>query len=131
MGEIRLRVFQNRTLRRISEPKRNESGEWRTLHKEELHSLYRSLNIVMVIKFRRLRWAGHVARMEDSNGAFTILIDYLTGNITFGRPRCRWEDGIRKDVEEIDINTRNCVDSAQERGYWRVLVIVVLNLRVI
>ena len=92
--------------------------------------MYISPNRVRVIKFRRLRWAGHVARMEDSNGAFTILIDYLTGNITFGRPRCRWEDGIRKDVEEIDINTRNCVDSRHDRGYFRALVNAALDLPV-
>ena len=62
--ESRLRVFENRTLRRIFVPKRDENGEWRRFHNEELHSLYRSPNIVKVIKSRRLRWAGHVVRME-------------------------------------------------------------------
>ena len=71
--ESRLRVFENRILRRIFRPKRDENGEWRRLHNEELHSLYRSPNIVRVIKSRRLRWAGHVARMEEGRSAFNIL----------------------------------------------------------
>ena len=73
-----LRVFENRTLRRIFEPKRDANGEWRMLHNEELHSLYRSPNIVKVIKSRRLRWASHVARMEEVRSAFKILKVTLT-----------------------------------------------------
>ena len=68
--EYRLREFENRILRRIFVPKRDENGEWRRLHNEELHSLYLSPNIVRVIKSRRLRWAGHVARMEEGSSAF-------------------------------------------------------------
>ena len=68
--ECRLRVFDNRILRRIFGPKRDENGDWRRLHNEELHSLYRSPNIVRVIKSRRLKWAGHVARMEEGRNAF-------------------------------------------------------------
>ena len=68
-----LRLFENRILRRIFGPKRDESGEWRRLHNEELHSLYGSPNIVRAIKSRRLRWAGHVARMEEGRSAFKIL----------------------------------------------------------
>ena len=71
--ECRLRVFVNRILRRIFWPKRGENGEWRRFHNEELYSLYRSPNIVRVIKSRRLRWAGHVARMEEGRSAFKIL----------------------------------------------------------
>ena len=71
--EFRLRVFENRILRRIFGSKRNENGEWRRLHNEELDSLYRSPNIVRVIKSRRLRWAGHVTRMEEGRSAFKIL----------------------------------------------------------
>ena len=71
--EYGLKIFENRILRRISEPKRNENGEWRTLHNEELHSLYHSPNIVRVIKSSILRWAGHVARMEGGRNAFKIL----------------------------------------------------------
>ena len=86
----RLRVFENSIPRRIFGPKRDENGEWRRLHNEELHSLYRSPNIVGVIKSRRLRWAGHVARMEEGRSAFKILTGKPTGKRPLGRPRLRW-----------------------------------------
>ena len=82
--ESRLSLFENRIPRRIFGPKRDENGEWRRLHNEELHSLYRSPNIVMVIKSRRLRWAGHVTRMQEGRSAFKILTGKLTGPL--GRP---------------------------------------------
>ena len=72
----------------------DENGEWRRLHNEELHSLYGSSNIVRVIKSRRLRWAGHVARMEEGRSAFKILTRKSTGKGPLGRPRRRWEDNI-------------------------------------
>ena len=71
--ECRLTVFENRILRRIFGSNRDENGEWRRLHNEELYSLYRSPNVVRVIKSRRLRWAGHIARMEEGRSAFNIL----------------------------------------------------------
>ena len=128
--ECKLMVFENRILRRIFGPKRDENGEWRRLHNEELHSLYRSPNIVRLIKSRRLRWAGHVARMEESRSALKILTGKPTGKRPLGRPRCRWEDNIRMDLEEIGFNARNWVDSAQDRNYWRALVNAALTLRV-
>ena len=73
--KYRLRVFENRNLRRIFGPKRDENGQWRMLHNEELHSLFRSRNLIRVIKSRRLRWAGHVVRMEEGWNAFKILTD--------------------------------------------------------
>ena len=85
--ESRLRVFENRMLRQIFGPKRDENGEWRRLHNEELHSLYRSPYIVRLIKSRRLRWAGHVARMEEGRSAFKILTDKPTGKRPLGRPK--------------------------------------------
>ena len=97
---------------------------------EELHSLYRSPNIVRVIKSRRLRWAGHVAKMEEGRSAFKILTDKPTGKTPLGRPRRRWEDNIRMDLQEIGINAGNWVDSAQDRNYWRALLNAALNLRV-
>ena len=86
--------------------------EWRRLHNEELHSFYRSPNIVRVIKSRRLRWTGHVARMEEGRRAFKILTDIPTGKRPLGSPRRRWEGNIRMDLEEIGINAGNWVDSA-------------------
>ena len=111
-------------------PKRDENGEGRRLHNEELHSLYRSPNIVRVIKSRRLRWAENVARMEEDRSSFKILTGNPTGKRPLGRPRCRWEDNIRMDLEEIGISAGNWVDSAQNRNYCRVLVNAALNLRV-
>ena len=92
--------------------------------------MYRSPNIVRVIESRRLRWAGHVARMEEGRSAFEILTGNFTGKRPLGRPRSRWEDIIRMDLEEISINTGNWVDSAQDGNYWRALVNAALNLRV-
>ena len=120
---LTLRVFENRILRRIFGPKRNEKGEWRRLHNEELHILYRSPH-------RRLRWAGHVARMEEGTSAFKMFTGKPTGKRPLGRPRRIWEDNIRMDLEEIGIKTRYWVDLAQYRDYWRTLVNAALKLRV-
>ena len=96
--ESRLRVFENRILRSIFGSKRDENGEWKRLHNEELHSLYSSPNIARVIKFRWLRWAEHVVRMEEGNSAFKILTGKPTGKRHLGRPRRWWEDSIRMDL---------------------------------
>ena len=82
--ECRLRVFENRILRRIFGPTRDENGEWRRLHNEELHSLYRSPNIFRVIKSRRLRWAEHIARMKESRNAFKMFTGKPTGKRQLG-----------------------------------------------
>ena len=83
-----------------------------------------------MIKSNRLRCAGHIARMEESRSAFKILTGKPTGKRPLGRPRRTWEDNIRMDHEEIGINAGNCVDSAQDRNYWRALVNAALKLRV-
>ena len=83
-----------------------------------------------MIKSRRLRWAGQLARMEEGRSALKILTGNLTGKRPLGRPRRRWEDNIRMDLEEIGINAGNWVDSAQDRDYWRVLLNAALNLRI-
>ena len=83
-----------------------------------------------MIKSIRLRWAGHVARMEEGRSAFKILTSKSIGKRPLGRPRRRWEDNIKMDLEEIGINAGNLVDSAQDRNYWRALVNAELNLRV-
>jgi hypothetical protein len=99
--EHRLRVFENRVLRRIFRPKRNEVvGEWRKLHTEELRELYSSPSIIRIIKSRRMRWAGHVAGMEKRN-AFRLLVGNPEGKRPLGRPRCRWVDNIRMDLGEV------------------------------
>ena len=128
--EHRLRVFENRILRRIFGPKRDENREWRRLHNEELHSLYRSVNVVRMIKSRRLRWAGHVERTEESRIAFKMLTGKPTGKRPLEWPRRRWEDNIRMDLEEKATNAGNWVDSAQDRDYWRTVVNAALNIRV-
>ena len=92
--------------------------------------MFRSPNIVRVIKSRGLRWAGHVARMEEGRSVFKILTVKPTGNRPLGRPRRRWEDNIRMDLEEIGINAGNWVDSAQDRNCWRALMNAALNPRV-
>jgi hypothetical protein len=84
--------------------------------------LYRSPNMVRVIRSRRLRWTNHIARMEEGRNSFKILIGNPTGKRTLGRPWRRWEDNIRMDLEEIGINAGNWVDSAQDGDYWTALV---------
>ena len=128
--ECGLGVFENRILRRIFGPKRYANRVWRRLHNEKLHRLYRSLNIVRLIKSRTLKWAGHVVRMEEGRNAFKMLTGKPTEKRALGRPRHRWEENITMHLKEISINTRNWVDPAQVRNYWRVLVNVALNLRV-
>ena len=83
-----------------------------------------------MIKSRRLRWAGYVARMEEGRSAFKILTDKPTRKRRLGRPRRRWEDNIRIYLKVLGISTRNWVDSAQDKDYWRALVNAALNLRV-
>ena len=93
--ECRVRLLGKTILRRIFGSKRDENGRWRRLHNEELNSLYRSPNVMRVIKFRRLRWTGHSARMKEDRIAFEILTDKPTGKRSPGRPRRRWDDNIR------------------------------------
>jgi hypothetical protein len=95
-------VFENRVLRRIFGPKRDEeTGEWRKLHSDKLHILYSSQNIIRQIKSRRMRWAGHVARMGEERKIYEVLVGKPEGKRPLVRPRCRWENGIRMDLREI------------------------------
>jgi hypothetical protein len=102
--EHRLRVSENRVLRRIFGPKREEDGSWRKLHNDELHSLYSSPNIVRVIKSRRMRGAGHDARMGEGRGVYRVLIGSPEGKIPLGRPRRRWEYNFKMELREIGID---------------------------
>jgi hypothetical protein len=125
--EHRLRVFENRVLRRIFGPKRDEvTGGWRKLLNEELHGLYSSPSIVRVIKARRMRWAGHVASMGEVRGAYNILV----GRRPLGRPRHRREDNIKMDLRETGFGDVDWIHLTQDRDSWRALVNTVMNLRV-
>ena len=95
-------LFDNMVLRRIFGPRRDEvAEEWRRLLKEELNDLYSSPNIVRVIKSRRMRWAGHVARMGEERGVYRVLVGKPEGKRPLGRPRRRWVDNIRNDLQEV------------------------------
>jgi hypothetical protein len=97
--EHRLRVFENRVLRRIFGPRRDEvTGEWRKLHNEELYNLQSSPNITWVNKSRRMRWVGHVARMGDRRGVYRALVEGPERRRPFGRPRRKWENNIKMDI---------------------------------
>ena len=109
--------------------KRDDNGQWGRFHYEEFHSLYRAPNIIRMVKSRRLRWAGYVARMKEGRSGFRILASKPTGKRPLLRPRRRWEDNIRVDLEGIGINAGNWFDSAQDRDYWRALVNAALNFR--
>jgi hypothetical protein len=124
-------VFENRVPRRIFGPKRDEvTGEWRRLHNEELNNLYSSPNIIRVIKSRRMRWAGHVARMGEGRGAYRILVGRPEGRRPLGRPRRRWDDNIKMNLQEVVWGVMGWIDMAQDRDKWRDVVNSVLNLRV-
>jgi hypothetical protein len=124
---LSLRVFDNRVLRKIFGPKREEDGSWRKLHNDELHSLYSSPNTVRV----RMRWVGHVARMREGRSVYRVLVGRPEGKRPLGRSRCRWEDNIKMDLREIGIDRANWIRLAQDKVRWWVFVSTVMNLRVV
>jgi len=129
--ERKLRVFENMVMRRIFGPRRDEvTVEWRRLHNEELSDLYCSPNIVRVIKSRRMRWAGHVARMGDERGVYRVLVGKPEGKRPLERPRRRWVHNIRTDLQEVEYGSVDWIGLAQDRDRWRTLVSAVMNLRV-
>jgi hypothetical protein len=130
MEERRLKVFENRVLRRIFGPKRDQvTGEWRKLHNEELNDLYSLTNIVRVVK-SRMRWAGHMARMGEERGVHRVLLGKPEGKRPLGRPRRRWEDNIKMDVQEVGGGRGDWMELAELRDRWWALVSTVKNLRV-
>jgi len=129
--ERRLRVFENRVLRRVFGPKRDEvTGELRKLHNEELNDLYSLLNIVRVVKSRRMRWAGHVARMGEDRDVHRVLVGKPEGKGPLGRPRRRWEDDIKMDLQEVGRGRGDWMEFAEDRDRWRALVGMVRDFRV-
>jgi hypothetical protein len=125
-----LLLVSNSLLRKIFGPKREEDGSWRKLHNDELHSLYCSPNIVRAIKSRRMRWVGHVARMEEGRGVYRASVGMPEGKRPLERPRRRWDDSIKMDLREIGIDGANWIRLAQDRVQWRAFVSTVMNLRV-
>jgi len=126
--ERRLRVSENRVLRRVFGPKRDEvTGEWRKVHNEELRDLYSLSNIVRVLKSRRMRWAGHVARMGEGRGVHRV--GKPEGKRPLGKPRRRWEDNIKMDLWEVG-GGGDWMELAQDRDRWRAFVNTVMNFRV-
>jgi hypothetical protein len=105
--EHRLRVFENRVLRRTFGPKKEEDGSWKKLHNDELHELYSSPNIVRMIKSRRMRSAGHVARVGEGRGVHRVLVGRREGVRPLERPKRGWEDDIKMDLRETGIDEAN------------------------
>jgi hypothetical protein len=125
-GGTKTGVFENRALRKIFD---EVTGEWRKLHNEELHDMYYSPSIIRIIKTKRMRLAGHVARMGEKRNVYS-LVGKPEGRRPLGRPRRRWLDNIRMDLVEVGWDEVDWIGLAQDRDRWRALVNSVLNLRV-
>jgi len=104
--------------------------EWRKLHNEELNDLYSSPNILRVITPRRMRWAGHVARMGERRGVYRVLVGKPEGKRSLGRPKRRWEDNIKMDLQEVGCGGMDWIELVQDRERWRALVNAVMKLGV-
>jgi hypothetical protein len=116
-------VFESRELRRILGPKRDKvTEEGRKLNNEELRDLYSSPSIIRLIKSRRMRWTGHVARTGKMRNGYRLLVGKPEGKRPLGRPRRRWVDNIRMDLREVGWGDVDWIGLAQDRNRWRALV---------
>jgi len=124
-------VFEKKALRKIFRPRRDEvTEEWRKLHNEELNELYSSPNIFQVIKSRKMRWTGHVARMGERRGVYKVLVGNPEGMRPLGRPRHRWEGNIKMDLQEVGCGGMDWIELAQDMDRCRALANAVMNLQV-
>jgi hypothetical protein len=122
-------MFENRVLWRIFGPKRDEvTGGWRKLHNEELEDLYTSPSVIRIVKSRRTRWAGHVARLGEKRNVYRLLVGKPEGKRPLGRPRRRWMDNNTMDLVVIGWGGVDWIGLAQDRNWWRALVNEVMNL---
>jgi hypothetical protein len=129
--ERRLREFENRVLRAIFGPKSDKvTRNWRKLHNEELNTLYCSPNIFRVIKLRGMRWVRHVARMGQRIVVYRVLVRKPEGNRPLSKPRHRWKNNIKMDLQEVGYGGTEWIELPQDRDRWRAVVSAVMNLRV-
>ena len=117
--EAILGVFERKILRAIFGPT-NDNGEWRIKYINELYTLYKESDIVTYIKINRLKWAGHVIRMEDQSPTRRVLVAVVEGRRQRGRPKLRWEDGVMEDVRKVE--ERNWRNAARNRDSWQKLL---------
>jgi len=112
-------------------PRRDKvTAEWRKLHNDKLNNLYCSCDIVRVINSRGMRWVGHVALMGERRSVYRVLVGKIEEKRPRGRPRSRWEDNIKMDLQEVGCGDMDWIELAQDKERWRALVNAVMNLRV-
>ena len=124
-------MFENRVLRRVFGPKSDEvTGEWRKINNEELSDFYSLPNIVRVVKSKIIRWEGLVVHMGEGRGVHRVLVGKPERKRQLGRPRHRWENKIKTDLQEMGGGCGDWMELAQDRDRWRALVSMVMNFQV-
>ena len=127
--EHRLRVFENKVIRKIFGAKRDGiTREWRKLHNSELYALYSSPNFIRDLKSRRLRWAGHAAHMGQSRNTYRVLVGKPEGKRPLGRPRRTWKVNIKIDLREVGCDPGDWIAVAEDMDQWRAYVRMIMNL---